>query len=82
MHKLERSITMFNDNIDEEFKIDNDQVMSPDEYRIVTDPATGVEYIVTAGSELTAPTGSAICVRVDRDGKPIINPTWKKYHLS
>lgn len=38
MYKLERRIIMFNDNIDEEFKIDNDQVMSPDEYRVVTDP--------------------------------------------
>lgn len=71
---------MFNVDIDEEFKIDNDEVMSSDEYRIVTDPATGVEYIVTAISELSAPTGSAICVRVDQDGKPIINPSWKKYH--
>lgn len=73
---------MFNVDIDEEFKIDNDEVMSPDDYRIVTDPATGVEYIVTAGSELSASTGSAICVRVDQHGKPIINPSWKKYHLS
>lgn len=73
---------MFNVDIDEEFKIDNDEVMSPDEYRIVTDPATGVEYIVTAISELSASTGSAICVRVDQHGKPIINPSWKKYHLS
>ena len=72
---------MFNVDIDEEFKIDNDQLMSANEYRIVTDPATGVEYIVTAVSEFSAPTGSAICVRVDHDGKPIINPSWKKYHL-
>lgn len=71
---------MFNVDIDEEFKIDNDEVMSPDEYRIVTDPATGIEYIVTAISELSASTGSAICVRVDSNGKPIINPSWKKYH--
>lgn len=73
---------MFNVDIDEEFKIDNDRQMSADEYRIVTDPATGVEYIVTASSEFGAPTGSAICVRVDQNGKPIINPSWKKYHLS
>lgn len=72
---------MFNVDIDEEFKIDNDQLMSANEYRIVTDPATGVEYIVTAVSEFSAPTGSAICVRVDQHGKPIINPSWKKYHL-
>lgn len=73
---------MFNVDIDKKFKIDNDQIMSPDEYRIVTDPATGVEYIVTAISEFGTPAGSAICVRVDQHGKPIINPSWKKYHLS
>lgn len=73
---------MFNTDIDEEFKIDNDHPMSADEYKIVTDPATGVEYIVTTSSEFGAPTGSAICVRVDSNGKPIINPSWKKYHLS
>lgn len=42
--------------------------------RIVTDPETGVEYV-----ELYADKGTSITPRLPKDGKPYINPKWKKH---
>lgn len=40
-----------------------------DSIEYTTDPYTGVEYVIIHGG---------ITVRVDKNGKPIINPKWLK----
>lgn len=54
----------------------NAETMNGDEdYKFETDPTTGVEYIIYNGNKQ-----GGITTRVDKSGKPIINPQWQKDH--
>ena len=61
---------------DNGFEAENSHYLDHDTFEIVTDPLTGVEYITNKCNGFNADYGSAICVRVDQDGKPMINPNW------
>lgn len=45
--------------------------------RIITDPKTGIEYIELYMNEDEA-AGVSITPRLDKNGKPYINPKWRK----
>ena len=61
---------------DNGFEAENNNYFDNDTFEIVTDPLTGVEYITNKCNGFNADYGSAICVRVDQNGKPIINHDW------
>lgn len=67
---------------DQGFEAENNNYFDNDTFEIVTDPLTGVEYITNKCNGFNADYGSAICVRVDKNGKPIINPNWIKRQKS
>lgn len=43
--------------------------------RIITDPKTGIEYIELYRNDAG---GVSITPRLDKNGKPYVNPEWKK----
>ena len=73
---VQDSMPKYANNINKDFRAENNNYLDNDAFKIVTDPLTGVEYITNKCNGFNADYGSAICVRVDRNGKPIINPDW------
>lgn len=57
-----------------DFRSDKAEDMDSDTFHVFTDSYTGVEYFVSI--EQGGLIGS-MCVRVDRHGKPMINPDFK-----
>lgn len=57
-----------------DFKPDRAEDMDSDTFSIYTDPYTGVEYFASVGQGGLI---HAMCVRVNRHGKPMINPDFK-----
>lgn len=66
-----------NDDFNERLNVDVGFSLETVNSRIITDPKTGVEYIELYMNRSKAG-GVSITPRLDRYGKPYINPKWRK----
>lgn len=65
------------DNFRERLDLGFDVSLQTVNSRIITDPKTGIEYIELYMNQSKAG-GVSITPRLDKNGKPYINPKWRK----